>query len=220
MYVVNYNDFDKKIYDFFRSRIYIENIIEVESVKRENLKSLIDVDAKEIGNMKQILVYDFNIFEYELINPENRKVTKNIMIVRDGLPMVRLEHYENGNYVEDSYSIYSDGNNHLSDRMSIKSYKMIDSQHQYISILGQFSNAFDDRSYFRKKYSIYLTNDRIQAINTNDTMYIENEMGFDNILRTYNDLVDKFSCKFNQKVDSLIGDNVQEYHIKRKKQEY
>lgn len=220
MHAVDYNDLNKKIHDFYRNKVYIENIIEIESVRKQMLNSLINIDdTKEIGNMKQILVDDFSILEYELINSENGRVTKNIMIVRGELPVVRLEHYEDGNYVEDSYSIYSDGSNRLSDRLSIKSYKMIDNQHLSISILGQFSNTLDDGSYFRKKYSVYITNGNIQAINTNDTMYIENEAGFDNILRTFDDLISRFSFKLNQKVDNLMGDNVQEYHIKRKKQE-
>lgn len=220
MHAVDYNDLNKKIHDFYRNKVYIENIIEIESVRKQMLNSLINIDdTKEIGNMKRILVDDFSILEYELINSENGRVTKNIMIVRGELPVVRLEHYEDGNYVEDSYSIYSDGSNRLSDRLSIKSYKMIDNQHLSISILGQFSNTLDDGSYFRKKYSVYITNGNIQAINTNDTMYIENEAGFDNILRTFDDLISRFSFKLNQKVDNLMGDNVQEYHIKRKKQE-
>ncbi len=221
MHAVDYNDLNKKIHDFYRNKVYIENIIEIESVRKQMLNSLINIDdTKEIENMKQILVDDFSILEYELINSENGRVTKNIMIVRGELPVVRLEHYEDGNYVEDSYSIYSDGSNRLSDRLSIKSYKMIDNEHLSISILGQFSNTLDDGSYFRKKYSVYITNGNIQAINTNDTMYIENEAGFDSILRTFDDLISRFSFKLNQKVDNLIGDNVQEYHIKRKKQEY
>ncbi len=220
MHAVDYNDLNKKIHDFYRNKVYIENIIEIESVRKQMLNSLINIDdTKEIGNMKQILVDDFSILEYELINSENGRVTKNIMIVRGELPVVRLEHYEDGNYVEDSYSIYSDNSNRLSDRLSFKSYKMIDNQHLSISILGQFSNTLDDGSYFRKKYSVYITNGNIQAINTNDTMYIENEAGFDNILRTFDDLISRFSFKLNQKVDNLMGDNVQEYHIKRKKQE-
>lgn len=220
MHAVDYNDLNKKIHDFCRNKVYIENIIEIESVRKQMLNSLINIDdTKEIGNMKQVLVDDFSILEYELINSENGRVTKNIMIVRGELPVVRLEHYEDGNYVEDSYSIYSDGSNRLSDRLSIKSYKMIDNEHLSISILGQFSNTLGDGSYFRKKYSVYITNGNIQAINTNDTMYIENEAGFDNILRTFDDLISRFSFKLNQKVDNLMGDNVQEYHIKRKKQE-
>lgn len=220
MHAVDYNDLNKKIHDFCCNKVYIENIIEIESVRKQMLNSLINIDdTKEIGNMKQILVDDFSILEYELINSENGRVTKNIMIVRGELPVVRLEHYEDGNYVEDSYSIYSDGSNRLSDRLSIKSYKMLDNEHLSISILGQFSNTLDGGSYFRKKYSVYITNGNIQAVNTNDTMYIENKAGFDSILRTFDDLISRFSFKLNQKVDNLMGDNVQEYHIKRKKQE-
>lgn len=95
MHAVDYNDLNKKIHDFYRNKVYIENIIEIESVRKQMLNSLINIDdTKEIGNMKRILVDDFSILEYELINSENGRVTKNIMIVRGELPVVRLEHYE------------------------------------------------------------------------------------------------------------------------------
>ena len=42
MHAVDYNDLNKKIHDFCRNKVYIENIIEIESVRKQMLNSLIN----------------------------------------------------------------------------------------------------------------------------------------------------------------------------------
>lgn len=219
MELISYDELTKRISEICKDRLFIERIIVDCSDKEKLLKSIFHnpIDDR-IGDFKQIITNDVTIFEYETTNIINNKKTDTILVTSENGIIIKLDYHSNKEYSELVYSVYQEDSNRLTDRLSLKSYKTDDYEHLSVVVLGQFMNNATS-GYYQKKYNLYIFDGSVNAIEINDVMYIKNEEGFNSVLRTYNDLVDKFSCKFNQRVDNLMGDNVQEYHIKRKKQE-
>lgn len=218
MFIVNYNEIKRQLNERCIDKMYIEQIINNDETKLEILSSLLKLDStKKITYLKQIILSDFIILEYELVDLENNKQTSNTMIVKNDLPVIKLEHYEKCNYCEDNYSIYNVDNNHLSNRLTFSRYEMDNNCYLSVSVLGKFADSNDINSYFTKKYNVYISDNKISAINTNNNMYIDTENGFNNIVNTFTNLINKFYLKFDQRVDSLNNDDVKEYHISRKK---
>ncbi len=216
MEFLSYDNIKNIINDYCKDKIFVERMITDSEIKKGLLKPFVsNLEDVRIGSFKQIMANDFTFFEYDTINDDN-KVVNNILFVKENVTIFKLEYFDNKGYIESTYSIFKDGSNRLSDRLSFKSYSIDDYENLNISVLGQFSNENSD--YFQKKYCLYIFNNKITALETSGNMYLENEAGFSNVVRTFENLVGKFYLKFGQKLDCLKGEEVKEYHILRKKQ--
>lgn len=214
---INFRNIENYVNNCINNKIFIEEMITDDELKKNVLGPFIGKIENKIVDLKRITVDDIIIFEYKVYNINDYKIDNNILIVKNNNLLLKAIHYENMDYFEDTYCIYIDDSYRLSDRLTVKSYKMDDSEHLNISILGKF--VADDSAYFNKKYNLYVSNNEIMAIFSNENIHIKGEYNFDNVLRTFSKLIGGFYNKFNQELDNLFYDGVKEYNIKRKNQE-
>lgn len=217
MEVVNYDNLVNQIKKLYQNKVYIEQIVTDDNTKRKLLEPILKKEVtSSIDSFKQILFEGLTILEYETVDYNTNKRFLNIILIKGSKIIFQLKYHLNKNYSEATYSTFDDESSHLTDKLYLKSYRVNNVEHLMVSILGKCSN---DDTYFQKNYSLYIDNDKVTAIEINNSMYLENEVGFDNIISTFQNLINKTSKNISRKIDSLICDDVKEYHILRKKQE-
>lgn len=217
--VVNYNDLKDRILD---NSVSIERLDDQEKIGNI-MVPIIGKDKylkNRVNNLEVMEADDLLIYKFESVNTETNKQLDNILICRNNLPLVSLEHnskeLKDVSYVEDSYIIYHHNTSRIKSKINISSLKSDDIENTNVLILD--SDSFDPSSYYQKKYRFMIKDDEVLSLMTDGNMFLSGEALFslrrDNALECIGKILDKI----NTRIDSLFDDDVKKYQISRKRQ--
>lgn len=224
MRVVNYEEIKNKVEDYYKNKVYIEQIIDDERLKK-NLFSTIFPNRNKMdvtNDLHLITLYDFTIIRYESINLENNRLAKNILIIKDEKPVFSIEYINIKNY-DIKYSktqatIYEENSFYIASRIKETIIESKAGSTDNIEILDQ--EIGDNRKYYNKIYQFYENKDnKIVAIHVNNVIYLDGQDGFTNTTEVGKKRIGIVANKIDNALDSILGEKVKTYEISRKKQE-
>lgn len=217
--VVDYNDLKDRILD---NSVSIKRFDDQEKIG----SIMIPIIGKDkylknkISDLEVMEASDLLIYKFESVNTETNKQLDNILICRNNLPLVSLEHNSKElmdvSYVEDSYIIYHNNTSRIKSKINISSLKSDDIENTNVLILD--SDSFAPSSYYQKKYRFMIKDDEVLSLMTDGNMFLLGEALFslrrDNALECIGKILDKI----NTRIDSLLDNDVKKYQISRKRQ--
>lgn len=222
MKLLNYEDIKNKIVKYYSEKLKIERKIEDEDKQKQILTTIFgridqDFEIKDFYVME--LIGDESILKYTGIDNEKNKEIENIILIKNSKPIFKLEHYEkkkkDTTYCENAYSIYEENSYYLMNKIHTTTITNQNFTNLTTIILNRTNHNI--RDYYRKKYTFYLNNNNVIALRTNNSMYIETEVSFENILPTALKLINNSSTKIVNHLENITTeDNVKEYHVRRK----
>lgn len=215
----------EKLHNNFFKHGYLENKITDEHEKLNILYSTFGKDFNKdllIEGFTTYMADDILVLNYDTTNYEKRKNTKNIVLIKDGIPKFKMEHsiiynFDNDDdtYEEENFYTYGDEKGFIESKLSIKN-TCIDST-KITTILTLNRRVSTIREYSRHKYDFYYDNDDLVFVKIRDNMYSATELKYNQRLENISDKINNISKIISNKLDSVLGiDNVKVYKVKRK----
>ena len=219
MIKVNYEDIKNKIQENYVQGLYFVTEYHNDTEKKARLslalgKSVCSDEA--IDTLTEMNSKGYNLYDYKSRNIVDNKIKNNLLLSKDNLPILKLEHFESKNskmdYTDDTYIIYQEGNNRIGSKITITSLKAEDFEEVSVTVLD--SDELFSKEYYQKKYHFTIKEDEILSLRIGNEMFLSGEEGFCIRCESALKCIGKVFSKVMKKVEATEID-VKEYKIQR-----
>lgn len=222
MEAVNYNELLEKIKKYKEKSIFIEKEYFDEKLQKQLISDLYvskEIKNVKIKNFKVSEFSDFSLYEFEIENYLRKENVNTVVIVKDGNPVIKIEHSENKVngliYSNDIYSLYEKDTKYLLSKTSINSIIIGDAKTIRVDLLSKKDTAI--REYLKKQIKFYQKEDEVLSFCIDDEMFLYNEGCFENRLNIITSEINKNILEFKDRFNNLLGlEYVKSYKIRKK----